>query len=126
MHSSTYFVMYISLLVTVQLAFVVSSLPLDNNGPLDNSPLDGQLGDHMDNLQANVDQLGPQYVAYMFRSGPRVRRVGSMGWGPGGTPISAVAGRYFDCVEKSRRTGSGNGACSSLLMQKRIREHLFE
>lgn len=55
-----------------------------------------------------------------LRIGQKIRRVGSMGWGPGGTPMSEVAGRYFECIEKVQRSGGDQGECSSLLLAKRF------
>ena len=53
----------------------------------------------------------------------KVRRVGSMGWGPGGTPVTDAAIRYYNCVEKARRAGGEQAACSELLMVRRSSYH---
>ena len=49
----------------------------------------------------------------------RPRRVGSMGWGPGGSPMSSTTGLYIMCVERSRSMGSNAGQCSSFLAAKK-------
>ena len=49
----------------------------------------------------------------------RPRRVGSMGWGPGGAPMSGATGLYIMCVERSRSMGSNAGQCSSFLAAKK-------
>lgn len=49
----------------------------------------------------------------------RQRRVGSMGWGPGGSPMSAATGLYIMCIERSRSIGANAGQCSTFLAAKK-------
>lgn len=49
----------------------------------------------------------------------RQRRVGSMGWGPGGSPMSAATGLYIMCIERSRSMGANAGQCSTFLAAKK-------
>lgn len=111
-----------SLTSVVTVYFIVSSLLVIvsvHGYKIDvNTIPDLMASDHED---ARMAQLKALYDAETMNAilDARPRRVGSMGWGPGGTPMSGATGMYIMCVERSRSMGSNAGQCSSFLAAKK-------